>query len=122
VGICAAWAISGKAFATSISPWIVTREALEPFRLHGPVQDPAPLPYLQQAQPNNYDLQLDVGLRAAQMNEAANICRTNFKYMYWSSVQQLVHHASSGCAMNVGDLLGSGTISGPDKHQRGQPA
>jgi fumarylacetoacetase len=108
-----------KAFATSISPWVVTREALEPFRLHGPEQDPAPLPYLQQVQPNNYDLQLDVGLRAAQMNEAANICRTNFKYMYWSSVQQLVHHASSGCAMNVGDLLGSGTISGPDKDQRG---
>ena len=53
------------------------------------------------------------------MNEAANICRTNFKYMYWSSVQQLVHHASSGCAMNVGDLLGSGTISGPEKDQRG---
>jgi fumarylacetoacetase len=108
-----------KAFATSISPWIVTREALEPFRVHGPAQDPAPLRYLQQAQPNNYDLQLDVALRAAPMNEAAGICRTNFKYMYWSSVQQLVHHASSGCAMNVGDLLGSGTISGPDKHQRG---
>ena len=53
------------------------------------------------------------------MNEGLRICRTNFKYMYWSSVQQLVHHASSGCAMNVGDLLGSGTISGPDKHQRG---
>jgi fumarylacetoacetase len=108
-----------KAFATSISPWIVTREALEPFRLRGPVQDPTPLPYLQQAQPNNYDLQLDVGLSAAQMNESTRICRTNFKYMYWSSVQQLVHHASSGCAMNVGDLLGSGTISGPEKHQRG---
>jgi fumarylacetoacetase len=108
-----------KAFATSISPWIVTREALEPFRLRGPAQDPTPLPYLQQAQSNNYDLQLDVGLRAAQMNEATRICRTNFKYMYWSSVQQLVHHASSGCAMNVGDLLGSGTISGPEKHQRG---
>ncbi|QWG18773.1 fumarylacetoacetase [Bradyrhizobium sediminis] len=108
-----------KAFATSISPWIVTREALEPFLVQGPVQDPAPLPYLRQTEPNNYDLQLDVALRAAQMNEAANICRTNFKYMYWSSVQQLVHHASSGCAMNVGDLLGSGTISGPDKHQRG---
>ena len=108
-----------KAFATSISPWIVTREALEPFRLHGPAQDPAPLPYLQQAQPNNYDLELDVALRAAPMNEAPSICRTNFKYMYWSSVQQLVHHASSGCAMNVGDLLGSGTISGPEKHQRG---
>ena len=109
----------GKAFATSISPWVVTREALEPFRLHGPRQDPAPLPYLQQAQPNNYDLQLDVALRAASMNEAVNICHTNFKYMYWSSVQQLVHHASSGCAMNVGDLLGSGTISGPEKSQRG---
>jgi fumarylacetoacetase len=108
-----------KAFATSISPWIVTREALEPFRLHGPEQNPVPLPYLAQARPNNYDLELDVALRAAPMNEAQSICRTNFKYMYWSSVQQLVHHASSGCAMNVGDLLGSGTISGPDKHQRG---
>ena len=108
-----------KAFGTSISPWIVTREALEPFRLHGPAQDPKPLPYLQQKQPNNYDMQLEVGLRAAQMNEPANISRTNFKYMYWSSVQQLVHHASSGCAMNVGDLLGSGTISGPEKDQRG---
>jgi fumarylacetoacetase len=108
-----------KAFATSISPWIVTREALEPFRVHGPEQDPVPLPYLQQVQPNNYDLQLDVGLRAAQMNEAVRLCRTNFKYMYWSSVQQLVHHASSGCAMNIGDLLGSGTISGPEKDQRG---
>ncbi len=109
----------GKAFATSISPWIVTREALQPFCVPGPVQDPVPLPYLQQTQPHNYDLQLDVSLRAADMNEAASICRTNFKYMYWSSVQQLVHHASSGCAMNVGDLLGSGTISGPKKDQRG---
>ncbi len=108
-----------KAFATSISPWIVTREALQPFRLQGPVQDPTPLPYLRQVQPNNYDLQLDVDLRASQKNEAVRICRTNFKYMYWSSVQQLVHHASSGCAMNVGDLLGSGTISGPEKHERG---
>jgi fumarylacetoacetase len=108
-----------KAFATSISPWIVTREALEPFRLQGPVQDPVPLPYLRQARPNNYDLNLDVGLRVAQMKEAVRICDTNFKYMYWSSVQQLVHHASSGCAMNIGDLLGSGTISGPEKHQRG---
>ena len=108
-----------KAFATSISPWVVTREALEPFRVLGPEQNPAPLPYLRQARSNNYDLELDVGLRAAGMNEAQTICRTNFKYMYWSSVQQLVHHASSGCAMNVGDLLGSGTISGPEKHQRG---
>jgi fumarylacetoacetase len=108
-----------KAFATSISPWIVTREALEPFRLHGPAQDPAPLPYLKQALPNNYDMTLDVSLRAAGMNEGLRICHTNFKYMYWSSVQQLMHHASSGCAMNIGDVLGSGTISGPDKDSRG---
>jgi fumarylacetoacetase len=108
-----------KSFATSISPWVVTREALEPFRVHGPSQDPPPLPYLKQMRPNNYDLQLDVALRAAPMNEGSRICRTNFKYMYWSSAQQLVHHASSGCAMNVGDLLGSGTISGPEKDQRG---
>src|ERR1700710_530557 len=108
-----------KAFATSISPWVVTGEALEPFCLPGPAQDPVPLPYLQQKLPHNYELELEVALRAGAMNEAQNICRTNFKYMYWSSVQQLVHHASSGCALNVGDLLGSGTISGPEKHERG---
>ena len=109
----------GKAFATSISPWVVTREALEPFRVAGPSQDPVPLHYLQQRNAQNYDIALDVGLRAPGINAAQTICRTNFKYMYWSSVQQLMHHASSGCAMNVGDLLGSGTISGPEKHQRG---
>jgi fumarylacetoacetase len=108
-----------KAFGTSIGPWIVTREALEPFRVHGPAQQPKPLPYLQQAGANNYDMQLAVDLRTETMREPASISRTNFKYMYWSSVQQLVHHASSGCAMNVGDLLGSGTISGPEKHERG---
>lgn len=108
-----------KAFATSISPWIVTREALEPFRLQGPEQDPAPLNYLRQDKPQNYSVALDVALRAAGANAATSISRTNFKYMYWSSVQQLMHHASSGCAMNVGDLLGSGTISGPEKDQRG---
>jgi fumarylacetoacetase len=108
-----------KAFGTSISPWIVTREALEPFRVHGPAQQPQPLPYLQQKGANNYDMQLAVGLRTEKMQKPAGVCRTNFKYMYWSSVQQLVHHASSGCAMNVGDLLGSGTISGPEKGQRG---
>ncbi|ABD05620.1 fumarylacetoacetate hydrolase [Rhodopseudomonas palustris HaA2] len=108
-----------KAFATSISPWIVTREALEPFRVHGPTQDPVPLPYLQQQGPNNYDMALEVNLRTPAMNAPARISATNFKYMYWSSVQQLVHHASSGCAMNVGDLLGSGTVSGPAKDQLG---
>ncbi|HXH46518.1 MAG TPA: fumarylacetoacetase [Bradyrhizobium sp.] len=108
-----------KVFATSISPWVVTREALEPFRLSGPEQQPVPLDYLKQARPQNYDVELDVSLRAAGANAPASISRTNFKYMYWSSAQQLMHHASSGCAMNVGDLLGSGTISGPEKNQRG---
>ncbi|MCA1529568.1 fumarylacetoacetase [Bradyrhizobium yuanmingense] len=108
-----------KAFATSISPWVVTREALEPFRLNGPEQQPVPLDYLKQTKPQNYNVELDVSLRAAGANAPASISRTNFKYMYWSSVQQLMHHASSGCAMNVGDLLGSGTISGPEKNQRG---
>ncbi|MCL8487734.1 MULTISPECIES: fumarylacetoacetase [Bradyrhizobium] len=108
-----------KVFATSISPWVVTREALEPFRVQGPVQDPMPLPYLQQAHAQNYDLALEVALRASGSNAPQRISQTNFKYMYWSSVQQLMHHASSGCAMSVGDLLGSGTISGPEKHQRG---
>jgi fumarylacetoacetase len=108
-----------KAFATSISPWVVTREALEPFRLKGPEQEPAPLDYLKQAKPQNYSIELDVSLRPGGANAPTGISRTNFKYMYWSSVQQLMHHASSGCAMNVGDLLGSGTISGPEKNQRG---
>lgn len=108
-----------KAFATSISPWIVTREALEPFRVSGPAQDPTPLPYLQQQGANNYDMALEVALRTPGMNAPARISATNFKYMYWSSVQQLVHHASSGCAMDVGDLLGSGTVSGPAKDQLG---
>ena len=108
-----------KAFATSIGPWIVTREALEPFRVEGPTQEPAPLDYLAQRKPNNYDVELEVGLRSHGADRPTTISRTNFKYMYWSSVQQLLHHASSGCAMKVGDLLGSGTISGPNKDERG---
>jgi fumarylacetoacetase len=108
-----------KAFATSISPWVVTSEALQPFRVAGPAQNPVPLPYLQQRKAQNYDLELDVSLRANGASVAQRISRTNFKYMYWSSVQQLMHHASSGCAMTIGDLLGSGTISGPEKDQRG---
>ena len=104
-----------KVFATSISPWIVTAEALEPFRHAGPVQNPVPLPYLRQREPGNYDVNLEVAIAPDGASQATTICRTNFRFMYWSSVQQLVHHAISGCAMQVGDLLGSGTISGPDK-------
>jgi fumarylacetoacetase len=106
-----------KAFATSISPWIVTREALAAFLVDGPKQEPAPLPYLARKGPQNYDIGLEVALRQGQAETV--ISRTNFKYMYWSSAQQLAHHAFGGCAMRVGDLLGSGTISGPLKHERG---
>jgi len=108
-----------KAFATSIGAWVVTREALEPFRVHGPEQDPKPLSYLQQTGANNFDIELEIALKPATAKDATVLSRTNFKYMYWSSVQQLVHHTSSGCAMNIGDLLGSGTISGPTPEQYG---
>lgn len=98
----------GKAFATTLSPWIVTREALEPFRVAGPEQVPQPLPYLRQSVANNYDIHLFAHLNGEQ------ITKTNFRTMYWSCAQQLAHHASGGCAMNSGDVLGSGTISGSD--------
>jgi fumarylacetoacetase len=106
-----------KAFATAISAWVVTREALAPFLIDGPQQEPEPLPYLSRKGPQNYDIGLEVGLRGG--GPETIISRTNFKYMYWSSAQQLAHHAFCGCAMRVGDLLGSGTISGPLKHERG---
>jgi len=95
--------------------------ALEPFRVHGPAGS-APLPLSAAEQPNNYDLQLDVGLARRQMNEPSTFCRTNFKYMYWSSVQQLVHSRSSGCAMNVGDLPGLRHPSAAPRKVTRQPA
>jgi fumarylacetoacetase len=103
---------NAKTFGTSISPWIVTMEALEPFRLAGPAQEPAPLPYLQQTGANNYNIDLEVALKPANAKNATTICRTNFKHMYWSMAQQLAHHTVSGCNTQTGDLMGSGTISG----------
>jgi fumarylacetoacetase len=105
----------GKAFATSLGPWVTSAEALEPFRVQGPLQEPAPLAYLAQAGAYNYDIELEVELRARGVAMGSTISTTNFKHMYWSSAQQVSHHASSGCPMRVGDLLGSGTISGPTK-------
>ena len=107
-----------KAFATSISPWIVTKEALEPFRTSTPERDFELLPYLQEPGPMLYDIDLSVIIQP-DGGEQEVIARTNYKEMYYSSAQQLAHHASSGCAMNAGDLLGSGTISGAEKDQRG---
>ena len=107
-----------KAFATSISPWIVTRAALEPFRTSTPDREKDLLPYLQEPGPMLYDIDLSVIIEPDGGAQEV-IARTNYNEMYYSAAQQLTHHASSGCAMNAGDLLGSGTISGPEKSQRG---
>ena len=108
-----------KIFGTTISPWIVTVEALEPFRVAGPVQDPRPLPHLQESEPRNYDIRLEVSLTPAGTEMSSTICRTNFSFMYWSSAQQIPHHAACGCAMRACDLIGSGTISGAERDQCG---
>ncbi len=102
----------GKSFATTLSPWVVTLDALEPFRTSGPVQDPPPLPYLQNSGPAAFDIHLEVGLQTAQMDAPHPICRSNFKHLYWSMAQQLAHHTVGGCNLRTGDLLASGTISG----------
>ena len=100
-----------KNFASVISPWVVTMEALELFRCAGPVQQPEVLPYLKSDGDRNFDLNLDVLIKPGKGNEAG-ICQSNFKYMYWNMSQQLAHHTVNGCNMRVGDLCGSGTISG----------
>jgi fumarylacetoacetase len=107
-----------KATATSISPWIVTKAALEPFRVNTPDRERPLLPYLRELGPMLYDIALEVGLAPKGAAETV-ISRTNYREMYYSAAQQLAHHTSSGCAMRVGDLLGSGTISGPTKDSRG---
>lgn len=107
-----------KAFATSISPWIVTKAALEPFRTSTPAREKDLLPYLQEPGPMLYDIELVVTL-APQGAAPSKIAQTNYNRMYYSAAQQLAHHGSSGCAMSTGDLLGSGTISGPNKSERG---
>ena len=101
----------GKNFATSISPWIVTMDALEPFRTKGPNQDPTPLPYLQQKGKHTFDINLEVAI-APENVVPTTVSKSNFKYLYWSMSQQLAHHTSNGCRVNSGDMMGSGTISG----------
>ncbi|HZJ18949.1 MAG TPA: fumarylacetoacetase [Pricia sp.] len=108
----------GKSFASSISPWIVTLEALEPFKVQGPEQDPEVLPYLQYSGLKNYDIKLEVGLKPKD-SEQNVVSNSNFKYMYWNMAQQLAHHTCNGCNMKVGDVLASGTISGKDENSYG---
>ena len=104
---------NAKGFATTISPWIVTLDALEPFRTATPAQDPQPLQYLRHTGDHASDIALEVALRAEGAATPTTLSRTNFRLMYWSMAQQLAHHTVSGCNTRVGDLMGSGTISGP---------
>jgi fumarylacetoacetase len=108
-----------KAFATSISPWIVTRDALEPFRVWTPERQRGLLPYLREPGPMLYDIGLEVELEPAGRGQPTTICRTNYREMYYSAPQLLTHHAISGCRMETGDLLGSGTISGRSEDSYG---
>jgi fumarylacetoacetase len=101
-----------KNFASSISPWVVTLDALEPFRTAGPPQDPAPLPYLETTGEQAFDIALEVGIAPAGGEETV-VCRSNFKHLYWSMAQQLAHHTVNGCNVRCGDMMASGTISGP---------
>ena len=107
-----------KATATSISPWIVTKDALEPFRCSTPKREYDLLPYLKDTKPMLYDIELSTYIQTEASNEIL-LSTTNFREMYYSSAQQIAHHTSSGCPMNVCDLIGSGTISGEEKNQRG---
>jgi len=107
-----------KSFASTISPWIVTLDALEPFRTTGPKQDPAPLSYLQQEGKHSFDINLQAAIKPKKETETV-ITNTNFKYMYWSMAQQLTHQTSNGCNVRSGDMYGSGTISGPTKSSYG---
>jgi len=103
-----------KSFLTSISPWVVMMEALEPFRVEGPRQEPEPLDHLRVREPRNYDIHLEAWLQPAGAVRATRICRTNFRNMYWSMEQQLKHLTSNGAPVRSGDLCGSGTVSGAE--------
>jgi len=103
----------GKNFASSMSPWVITLDALEPYRTKGPIQDPPVLPYLEFEGKRNFDIDLEVSI-LPDSGEENIICRTNYKYMYWNVAQQLAHHTVNGCNINIGDVCASGTISGKD--------
>ena len=113
----------GKSFATSISPWIVTLDALEPFRVEERPRDPEPLPYLRAREPWAYDIELEMLLQTPAMRDRGNaphpITRTNFRGMYWTVAHQLAHVTSNGANVRPGDLFGTGTISGPTPGSEG---
>ena len=106
---------NAKNFATCISPWVVTLEALAPFRCSAPEQEPQPLEYLQEKNRHSYDINLEVEITAEGQDQGLRVCSSNYKHLYWTMAQQLAHHTVTGCNLDTGDLLASGTISGPDK-------
>lgn len=108
-----------KNFATTISPWIITLEALEPFRCSGPKQDPEPLEYLRSGINNAFDINLGIYLRTEKMDSYDLVSSSNYNYLYWDMKQQIAHHTITGCNLRTGDLLASGTVSGPDKNSWG---
>jgi fumarylacetoacetase len=108
-----------KNFATSVSPWIVPMEALEPFRSEGPAQSPEPLEYLRTDGNPSFNIELEIWLKTARAREAELISRTNFNSLYWNMYQQLAHHTVNGCTIRTGDLMASGTISGEQRDQMG---
>jgi fumarylacetoacetase len=108
----------GKSFASHISCWIVTLDALEPFRTAGPIQDPKVLPYLEYKGDKHIDINLEVFIQP-EGSEETSVAKSNYKYMYWNMNQQLAHHSVNGCDIRVGDCMGSGTISGPEEGQFG---
>ncbi|XP_051128933.1 fumarylacetoacetase [Andrographis paniculata] len=109
----------GKSFGTTISPWIVTLDALEPFASDAPEQIPPPLPYLAEKEHKNYDISLEVSIVPAGKKDASIVSRSNYKNLYWTITQQLAHHTINGCNLRPGDLLGTGTISGPEPESYG---
>ena len=109
----------GKSFASSISPWVVTIEALDNFRVAGPIQNPQVLDYLKFNGLKNYDINLSVSILPEKTNIETIVCKSNFKYMYWNMSQQIAHHTINGCNLNVGDMMASGTISGKSKDSYG---
>ncbi|KAH7545292.1 fumarylacetoacetase [Ziziphus jujuba] len=109
----------GKSFGTTISPWIVTLEALEPFSCDAPKQEPPPLPYLAEKISKNYDISLEVLIKPAGQKDSTVVTKTNFNHLYWTVTQQLAHHTINGCNLRPGDLLGTGTISGPEPESYG---
>jgi fumarylacetoacetase len=108
-----------KNFATSVSPWIVTLDALEPFKTEGPNQNPEPLSYLKTNGNPSYDIKLEVYIKTQKLSEPYLISKSNFKYLYWNIFQQLAHHTVNGCNIRTGDLMASGTISGVEKSSFG---